>query len=87
MATKKHKTVKKTEKQKIELTKRQKSFFHKPRTYDDILHKLFDGDPYAATAFQSKQINAGNLEVCLIEHPQTTEELNLGRIHAIRKSK
>lgn len=44
------------------MNKRQISFFHKPRTMEEILKKLFKGDAWAANKFQNDNINSGRLE-------------------------
>lgn len=55
------------------MNKTQKQFFHKPRTVEEVMNKLFKGDAWAANDFQNKQCEAGVLEPCLVDHPNGKE--------------
>lgn len=67
---------------KVGLTKSQLMFFKTPRTMKDIMDILFKGDAWEANEFQNNQINAGNLETCLIDNPAGKD---YGKIIAIKK--
>jgi hypothetical protein len=66
------------------MTTTQTRFFSKPRTMEEIMNDLFNGDSWAANDFQNKEINAGNLETCLVDNPQGK---GTAKIIAIQKTK
>lgn len=65
------------------MTRKQLSFFNKPRTMVEIMNDLFNGDMWAANSFQNEEMTNGNLEICLIDNPLGNK---YAKIIAIKKT-